>query len=359
MSFYNLAKPFLMRLDPEKAHNMTLKALKAGVFPMCPQLSLPMLEQTLWGLKFPNPLGLAAGFDKNAEVIGPMLRMGFGYVEAGTVTPKPQEGNPKPRVFRDPDHNAVINRMGFPNRGATVFKDNLTKFLDKKPRPTGIIGINIGMNKTQEEPVKDYVALIRSLGPMADYFTINISSPNTPGLRDLQKRGPLLELLDGVKEARAKACGDHPPPVLVKFAPDLDEAQCTEMAKTALEAEIDGLVLGNTTLARPEFLNQKFSNENGGLSGQPLTQKSTDMIARFYQLTEGKLPIIGVGGVSSAQDAYDKIKAGASLIQIYSGLVFHGPALIPSILTGLNEYMQRDGYASLQDVIGVNHKNTL
>ncbi|MEM7651496.1 MAG: quinone-dependent dihydroorotate dehydrogenase, partial [Pseudomonadota bacterium] len=327
VDLYALARPFLFTIKPETAHGLTITAMKNGLMPSCAAVNDPALEQTLWGLKFPNPVGLSAGFDKNAEVIGPSFKMGFGFVEVGTVTPKPQHGNPKPRIFRDPSNDAVINRMGFPNAGMNAFKANLEEFLGQSSRPKGVVGLNIGMNKTQKTPAKDYAVLIKMLGPMADYLAVNISSPNTPGLRDLQKREPLLELLSVIKEERRKACGDHPPPLLVKFAPDLDEAQQEELAQAALEAEIDGLILSNTTLARPDALPANFAAEKGGLSGQPLTEKSTQVIHNFYKLTGGKLPIIGVGGVSNGQQAYEKIKAGASLVQLYSALVFKGPGV--------------------------------
>lgn len=352
MSLYNLARPILFKIDPEKAHNMTLGFMKRGLVPSCDAITDPALEQTLWGLKFPNPVGLSAGFDKNAEVVGPAFKLGFGFVEAGTVTPKPQHGNPKPRVFRDPSNDAVINRMGFPNAGMNTFKANLETFLSGKNRPAGVVGINIGMNKSQSEPAKDYGVLIKMLGPMADYLTINISSPNTPGLRDLQKREPLMELLATVKAERTKACGDHPPPILVKLAPDLDEAQQEELAQTAMDAQIDGLILSNTTLDRPDTLPADFRSEKGGLSGAPVRDKSTAVIRNFYRLTKGQMPIIGVGGISSGADAYEKIKAGASLVQLYTGLVFQGPAVANSINKELLTLLQQDGHNHIADAIG-------
>ena len=356
-NLYKTVSPLLFTLDPEKAHNLTIKTLKAGLLPPpCETISDPALETELWNIKFPNPVGLAAGFDKNAEVIGPMLDMGFGFVEAGTVTPKPQEGNPKPRVFRDPSNNAVINRMGFPGAGMHTFKDNLTNFLSQTTRPSGVLGINIGMNKDQKNPAKDYGTLIKMLAPMADYLTINISSPNTPGLRDLQKREPLLDLLSVVIEERKKACGNHPPPVLVKLAPDLDTTQCEELAAALTEAKIDGMILTNTTLDRPSALPQKFAAEKGGLSGAPVKDKSTNMIRTFYKLTKGKIPLVGVGGISSGQDAYDKIKAGASLIQLYTGLVFEGPTVANSINKELLNLLKADGHTKISDAVGTDAK---
>jgi len=355
---YDLIKPFIYKTDPETAHNLTLKAMKMGAVPTCGAVKDASLESTLWHLKFPNPVGLSAGFDKNADVIGASLNMGFGFVEAGTVTPKPQDGNPKPRIFRDPKNEAVINRLGFPNRGVDVFEKNCAAYLKNKAKfKHGILGINIGMNKTQSEPIEDYKLLIKTLGPMADYLTVNISSPNTPGLRDLQKREFLMALIEALHKERKAACtGDNLPPLLVKLAPDLNAEQQEELAQTAIDAGIDGLILGNTTLDRPEFLPESFRGEGGGLSGQPLTEKSTGVISNFYKLTKGKMPIIGVGGVSSAKQAYDKIKAGASLVQLYSALVFHGPRLPNDINRGLVKLLQADGYTNISDAVGAGHK---
>lgn len=351
-NLYNILRPILFKFDPEAAHNATLKAMRLGLIPAQPRIDAPELEQTLWDLKFPNPIGLAAGFDKNAEVMRSSFKMGFGFVEIGTVTPKPQSGNPRPRVFRDPDNGAVINRMGFPNAGMRVFKDNLEKFLSHKKRPKGVIGINIGMNKDQKKPAQDYAALIKMLGPMADYLTINISSPNTPGLRDLQRREPLLELLSTIKDERKKACGNHPPPILVKLAPDLDESQCEELAGTVIDAGIDGIILTNTTLDRPNALNEGFREEKGGLSGQPLTDKSTNIIRTFYRLTNGAIPIVGIGGVSNGQQAYDKIKAGANLVQLYTSLVFKGPSVAYYVNSELSHLLKTDGFTNISQAVG-------
>lgn len=357
MSFpYKCIKKALFCIDAEKAHNLTLKAMKSGLSPKAPQFIDKSLTQTLWGLDFPNPVGLAAGFDKNAEVITAALKMGFGFVEAGTVTPKPQEGNPKPRVFRSPSNNAVINRMGFPNAGYSAFKENAANQL--KSNNIGVIGINIGMNKDQTEPEKDYRLLICELGPMADYLTINVSSPNTPGLRDLQSKENLLKLSEEVLEEREKSCGDKRPPILIKLAPDLNEDQQEEIATAIMQTEIDGLILTNTTLDRPENLNDiEFSQQAGGLSGQPLTGKSTNVIRNFYQLLDGSIPIIGAGGIASGEQAYEKIKAGASLIQIYSGMIYEGPSLIPSINKRIVQLLKEDGLNNISDAIGIDNKN--
>lgn len=350
---YAFIKPLIFKLAPEDAHDFTLRAMKSGLMPNPgPPVQSPALEVTLWGLKFPNPVGLAAGFDKNAEVIGPAFNLGFGFVEAGTVTPKPQHGNDKPRVFRDLKTESVINRMGFPNKGMNEFKRNIENFLGRKYKPRGVVGINIGMNKTQTEPTKDYAVLIQTLGPLADYLTVNISSPNTPGLRDLQRREPLLDLLGVIKEERKKSCGDHPPPILVKLAPDLDDNQQEELADAILESGIEGLILTNTTLDRPATLPKSFASEKGGLSGQPLTDKSTSVIRNFHNLTDGKLPIIGIGGISSGAQAYAKIKAGASLVQLYTGLVFKGPAVVNSINNELLRLLKADGFSHISEAVG-------
>ncbi len=350
---FQLAKPFLHRMDPENAHRMTLQALKAGVLPCPARVDDARLKVTLWDRSFPNPLGLAAGFDKNAEVVGPMLKIGFGFVEAGTVTPRPQEGNPRPRVFREAEHEAVINRMGFPNEGLETFRHNIERFFESKPKPPGIIGINIGMNKGQPDPAKDYCHLVRSLANYADYLTVNISSPNTPGLRNLQARENLMPLLERILDERAKTCGKtNAPPLLVKLAPDLTDEQLKDVAACLLEAKVDGVILGNTTLDRPDYLPAQFYEQQGGLSGRPLTDKSTGIIQKFYRHTEGKLPIIGAGGISSSEDAYAKIRAGASLVQLYTALVFQGPELVQDILAGLVKLMDRDGFTNISQAVG-------
>ncbi len=349
-------KPVLHAFDPETAHKLTIAAGKIGLTPNYSKILYPRLVSQVWDKEFLNPIGLAAGFDKNAEIVNPILKMGFGFAEAGTVTPKPQLGNPEPRIFRDNTNNAVINRMGFPNKGAEEFEKNIGKFLRQKNKIEAPVGINIGMNKDQEEPEKDYRYLIRCLGQYADYFTINISSPNTPGLRNLQQREHLLPLIKGAQEERRAVCNeDNMPPLLIKLAPDLEEKEQEEIAKTLLEADIDGIIVTNTTLERPEFLPREFSREAGGLSGAPLTEKSTRVVSNFYKFTKGKIPIIGAGGISNAQDAYDKIKAGASLVQLYSALVFHGPELISQLCRDLDTLLEKDGFNSISDAVGSAH----
>ncbi len=355
-SLYPVIRPFLLRMDAEGAHRMTIRALKALPIQTPSASTDPSLRVTLWDRHFPNPVGLAAGFDKNAEVIAPMLNLGFGFAEVGTVTPRPQEGNDRPRIFRDPANQAVINRMGFPNVGVNEFKINLEKFLDRRPLPNGLVGINIGMNKSQTDPAKDYCLLVRMLGPFADYLTVNVSSPNTPGLRDLQQKDVFLDLIGKILEERDRSCGkDMKPPLLVKLSPDLDEGQQSDLAAATLESGIDGLILTNTALARPAGLPRSFSEQKGGLSGQPLCKKSTAMIRNFYRLTGGKVPIIGVGGISSARDAYDKIRAGASLVQFYSALVFQGPGMVKRMTTELAAFLKADGFARVQDAVGVDN----
>lgn len=353
-ALYPVLRPFLFALDAETAHRLTIKVLKHLPSRPAPADD-PALRVTLWDRHFPNPLGLAAGFDKNAEVIAPMLGFGFGFVEVGTLTPRPQEGNPRPRIFRDPEHDAIINRMGFPSCGMNAFKANLEKFLDTRPRPNGLVGINIGMNKSQTDPVKDYCLLVRMLGPFADYLTVNISSPNTPGLRNLQDPEAFRELVAQVLEERTRACGKHmPPPLLVKLAPDLDEEQQEALAQAALESGINGLILTNTTLDRPDILPESFGQERGGLSGRPLTEKSTQVIRNFSRLTGGKLPIIGAGGVFSARDAYDKILAGASLVQLYSALAFQGPGMVKRMTSELVGLLKADGFSNIGEAVGKN-----
>ncbi len=354
---YELARPLLHRMDPETAHRMTLKGLK--MMPACtPGADDASLSTTLWGRTFSNPVGLAAGFDKNAEVIAPMFAFGFGFVEAGTVTPKAQEGNPRPRVFRSAVDQAVINRMGFPNEGMENFRHHFEGFLSAPKRPAGIVGINIGMNKDQTDPAQDYRALVKYLGPLADYLTVNISSPNTPGLRDLQKKENLLALLTQIMEERRISCSGNMPPLLVKLAPDIDETQQQDIAEAALAAGIDGLILTNTTLDRPDTLAQPFGTERGGLSGAPVREKSLRVLRNMYALTEGKMPLIGVGGISDGHDAYDKIKAGASLVQLYTALVFKGPAMVKEIKQTLISNLKRDGFTHIGQAVGIDHANT-
>ena len=354
LQLYKYAKPLVFKIDPESAHHITLRALKTGILRPCSSFSSETLKQTLWGLEFSNPVGLSAGFDKNAEVIAPILKLGFGCSEIGTVTPIPQNGNPKPRIFRAPENSAIINRMGFPNCGVEIFKENLEHYRKTHEPLSGIIGVNIGMNKEQNDPALDYCMLIKKLAHLADYLTINISSPNTPGLRDLQEKAPLTELLGRLTQTRAELEG-RKPPILVKLAPDLTEQQQEEIAETLMACKIDGVILSNTTLDRPDYLAEGFIAEKGGLSGSPVKDKSTNIIHNFYKLTKGELPIIGVGGISTAKDAYEKIKAGASLVQLYTGMVYEGPLIAQNINKGLAELLKQDGHESISDAIASDH----
>ncbi|MCB1681507.1 MAG: quinone-dependent dihydroorotate dehydrogenase [Alphaproteobacteria bacterium] len=358
LGLYRLARPVLFKLEPEKAHRMTLKFMKSGLMPVPQRIKASELEQTLWDLRFPNPVGLAAGFDKNAEVIRSVLEMGFGFMEAGTVTPLPQAGNPLPRVFRDPGSESIINRMGFPGEGSKVFASNFDRYKSEDVPPPGVVGINIGMNKDQKEPAADYNALIRAFAPKADYLTVNISSPNTPGLRNLQEQDALQNLLTSLVETLNHATGDlAPPPLLVKLAPDLTDEQQQQIADVLLDVRISGVVLTNTTTSRPPALPKSFASQSGGLSGKPLRSLSTQTIRNFYRLTGGKLPIIGVGGIFSGKDAYEKIRAGASLVQLYTGLVYRGPEIASSICRELIGRLNKDGFAHISEAVGADHRD--
>lgn len=348
--FDKIALSFLHQFDPEKAHDLTITALKSGALTTRAKKSNDALALSLFNRVFPNPVGLAAGFDKNAETIDAMLGYGFGFVEVGTVTPKPQEGNEKPRIFRDKASKHVINRMGFPNKGADYFEGMYNDFRISGENATGIVGINVGKNKDQDDALADYVELVHRFGKFADYLTVNISSPNTPGLRDLQDPEELLPFLRQlviVRNARSKT------PILVKLAPDLSTNQAKAIAKCVIDAGIDGIILTNTTLERPDFLPDNLKGEAGGLSGPVLQEKSNELIKLFYKETGGKLPIIGVGGIDSAESAYAKIKSGASLVQLYTGLIYHGPALVKKINKGLVKLLEADGYENISEAIGV------
>ncbi len=355
MGLYNLTKPLLFALSPEQAHGLALFGLKHGLVSADHQRDDDILSTQLWDMDFPNPVGLAAGFDKNAEVPCAMLAQGFGFVETGTVTPKPQAGNPKPRLFRLTEDQAVINRMGFNNLGLDVYAKNLIRRdgLGK----CGIVGANIGANKDSADPIGDYVTCLKRLLGMANYFTINISSPNTPGLRGLQGRDALDELLTRLVAAREEFSPARvKPPLLVKIAPDLDPAGLKDIADIALKHNIDGLIVSNTTVALKESLKSKFSGEAGGLSGAPLFELSTSRLSDIYRLTEGRIPLIGVGGIASGRDAYRKIRAGASLVQLYSAMVFQGPGLVRKIKLELTEALKEEGFTSLKDAVGADHK---
>lgn len=341
MDWFVCIRPLLMALEPEKAHRLTLLALKSGLAPSYKKNDAS-LKTTLWGRVFQNPLGLAAGFDKDAEVVSAMFKMGFGFVEAGTVTPRPQPGNKRPRIFRDAANESVINRLGFPGRGLEAFIRNIQNL---PKQSSGILGVNIGINKETPSPLEDYRQCMEKLSPFADYIAINVSSPNTAGLRNLQGREDLDRLLTGLATVRKT-------PVLLKIAPDLEPSQRADIAEVALKHRIDGLIISNTTVTRPAALLKNLQNEKGGLSGRLLRDISTETIRDFYGLTQGAMPIIGVGGISSAADAYEKIKAGASLVQVYTALIYQGPELITRILEGLAELLKQDGFQHVSEAVG-------
>ncbi len=342
--------PLLRCLDPEAAHTLTVRLLGSGLVPSCGGTDDPRLAQRLWGLNFPNPVGIAAGFDKNAEVPDALLRLGFGFVEAGTVTPRPQPGNPRPRCFRLPEQQAMINRFGFNNQGLEAFGRRLA--LRRRLRRPGVVGANIGRNKDSVDAIGDYVAGAYALAPLADYLVINVSSPNTPGLRALQDPEPLRALLNAVLAVRAELCLSRTPPVLLKIAPDLEPGDLEAVAEVSLDTGIDGLIVSNTTIARPGLDGVAVAAETGGLSGRPLFDPSTRVLAAIWRLTGGKLPLIGVGGIASAEDAYAKIRAGASLVQIYTALVYQGPKLVRDIKRSLPALLDRDGFSTLAMAVG-------
>ena len=326
MSFaFNLAKPLLHALDAEQAHRLTIKGLQLAPAIGAGPISNNVLKRRVFGLDFPNPVGLAPGFDKNAEVPDAMLRQGFGFVEIGTVTPLPQAGNARPRLFRLSEDKAVINRMGFNNDGQAVV---LQRLIERRTRG-GIIGVNVGANKDSSDRIGDYVKGIEVFEDVASYITINISSPNTPGLRNLQSKADLQKLLERVNAARKSR-----KPMLLKIAPDLAEADLRDVAQVCGGGAVDGVIISNTTLSRPP-LKSIHASETGGLSGKPLFELSTQCLAQFHQMSGGKIPLIGVGGISDAETALAKFKAGASLIQLYSALVYKGPSLVREICDGV------------------------
>ncbi|WP_224826385.1 quinone-dependent dihydroorotate dehydrogenase [Cognatishimia sp. MH4019] len=331
----------LRRIDPEAAHGMALKALNAGLGPKAGPVTSARLRTTFAGLDLPNPVGLAAGFDKNAEALGPLSRAGFGFLEVGAATPRPQPGNPKPRLFRLSEDSAAINRFGFNNDGM----DAICARLAAGPKDA-VIGLNLGANKDSADRAADFAQVLAHCAPHIAFATVNVSSPNTEKLRDLQGKAALAALLDGVMQAR----GDSPCPVFLKIAPDLTHTELTEIAEVATEAKIDAIIATNTTLSR-EVLRSAHKDEKGGLSGAPLFEKSTRVLARLATLTD--LPLIGVGGIASAEDAYTKIKAGASAVQLYTAMVYHGISLAGDIARGLDRLLERDGIATVAEAVGI------
>ena len=342
---HGVATRALRRLDPEAAHRLTIAALKAGLGPKAPRAPTPDLEVELAGLRLPNPIGLAAGFDKNAETPDAMLAAGFGFVECGTVTPLAQSGNPTPRLFRLSEDRAVINRLGFNNGGLEAYAARLAA----RPR-RGVVGANVGANKDAADRIGDYQTGLMRLWPLADYFTANISSPNTPGLRDLQSGDALQELLGRIAETRAaleRQGGRRP--VFLKVAPDLKTAEIEQIAEAAIAHGLDALIVGNTTLSRPAHLLSSHAMETGGLSGAPLMDLSTRVLSQFRDAARGRIALIGVGGIASGADAYAKIRAGASAVQLYTAMIYEGPGLVTRIKRDLSSRLRADGFKTIAE----------
>lgn len=337
--------------SPETAHNLAVQASKYNLIPRSHFKDPECLKTSLWNINFSNPVGMAAGFDKQGEAIDSLHRVGFGFVEIGSVTPVPQPGNPKPRVFRLPEDSAVINRYGFNSDGHETVLERLQNL--RKTETGCIIGVNLGKNKTSSDPVNDYVEGIKTFGEVADYLVVNISSPNTPGLRDWQHSSQLQELLTAVVSAKNQLPQPNKPPLLLKLAPDLTQQERKDIAKviSRKECTVDGLIISNTTVSR-DNLKSPAAVEQGGLSGKPLTTSSTNLIKDMFVLTKGKVPIVGVGGIFSGKDAYEKIRAGASLTQLYTAYIYHGPPRITKIKQELSDLLSADGYKSISEAVG-------
>jgi dihydroorotate dehydrogenase len=342
-AWYSVIDLFLSRLDAESAHGLALRALKSGLLPADRRPDAPSLAVQVWGRSLPNPIGLAAGFDKNAEVPDALLALGFGLVEIGSVTPRPQDGNPRPRLFRLAEDRGVINRMGFPGQGLDAARSRLAIRARR-----GFVGVNVGANKDSTDRAADYVACSVALAPYADYLVCNVSSPNTPGLRTLQGRAQLADLLKRVQDAIAV----KPVPLVVKIAPDASDDDLDDIVAVCRELRMDGIIVGNTTLSRPPSLLSARRGETGGLSGAPLTALSTDVLRRTAQRVERQFPLVGCGGVGSGADAYAKIRAGATLVQLYSAMVYEGPPLIRRIKDELAALLARDGFATVAEAVG-------
>jgi len=345
-----LARPLLRALDPEDAHALVMRAL-----PLAPAWAArapdpPTLAVEAFGLKFPNPLGVAAGLDKDGLVFAPLLRLGFGFAEVGTVTPRPQPGNPRPRLFRLEADEAVINRLGFNNEGFDALRRRLAG--GRRGAGAGIVGVNLGANKDTQDRAADYVAGIEAFVGLASYCTINVSSPNTPGLRDLQQKSALDALLARVMEARERVASGRRVPVLLKIAPDLTLEDLDELVAVARARRVDGMIVSNTTVGRPKYLRDRAADEAGGLSGRPLFALSTRMLAETYVRVDRAFPLIGVGGVDSGEAAFAKIKAGATLVQLYTALVFRGLGLVGDIKAELTRLLRRDGFQNIAEAVG-------
>lgn len=342
---YSLAKPFLFQLDAERAHSLTIAGLKTVPMGPAPK-SDPVLKTNVAGLEFPNPIGMAPGFDKNGEVPDALIRMGFGFAEVGTLTPRPQGGNPKPRIFRLIEDKAVVNRLGFNNQGQEQAMPRLRRM--KSRMGIGKLGINIGANKDSDDRIADYVIGVQNMAQLADYMTVNISSPNTPGLRALQDKSALEELLSAVMEARSK----NTVPVFLKVAPDLEPADVDDIVDVVSAQKLDAIIVSNTTISR-DNLKSRNQKETGGLSGAPLKDMALQRLKDFRKTSGGKIPLIGVGGIGSAEDAYERIRSGASLIQLYTAMIYEGPAIARCMAAELAKLLKRDGFASVADAVGI------
>jgi len=346
---FSVLRPFLFKLDPETTHDLAIKSLRFNYLPrkMFEVEDEQILNIELLGKNFPNPIGLAAGFDKSGEVYNSLLKFGFGFIEIGTVTPLKQFGNPKPRIFRLEDDGALINRLGFNNDGIEIIKNRI-----KSEKKKGVVGINIGPNKNTKDQKNDFCIGLKNFFDIADYITINISSPNTEGLRDFHDQKKLEDLLLALNKIKSENKINIP--LLLKISPDIKDNQISEIADTAIKNDISGIILTNTTNSNKDKLISDFKKEEGGLSGEPLQQISTNMIKKFYKQLSGKIPIIGVGGVNSGKSAYEKINAGASLLQLYTGLVYKGPSIVKDIKKELIQILKVEGLDNIKDAIGKN-----
>ena len=346
---FSVLRPFLFKLDPETTHDLAIKSLKFNYLPrkMFEVEDEQILNIELLGKNFPNPIGLAAGFDKSGEVYNSLLKFGFGFIEIGTVTPLKQFGNPKPRIFRLEDDSALINRLGFNNDGIEIIKNRI-----KSEKKKGVVGINIGPNKNTKDQKNDFCIGLKNFFDIADYITVNISSPNTKGLRDFHDQEKLEDLLLALNKIKSENKINIP--LLLKISPDIKDNQISEIADTAIKNDISGIILTNTTNSNKDKLISDFKIEEGGLSGEPLQQISTNIIKKFYKQLNGKIPIIGVGGVNSGKSAYEKIIAGASLLQLYTGLVYKGPSIVKDIKKELIQILKVEGLNNIKDAIGKN-----
>lgn len=356
MNYYSILKPILFLLNPETAHKIAVKAIQLDLAPKPKTKEYFSLKTKVFGIDFSNPIGMAAGFDKNAEIFANLFDYGFGFVESGTVTPIAQIGNPKPRIFRLEEDRAIINRLGFNNQGSKTVLENIIHHqtnLGKKPIK-GVFGINFGKNKDTKQALDDYLPLIEKFYGLTSYITINISSPNTKNLRNLQKAKELDMFLLAIqkKKQEMEQLKKIKVPILIKIAPDLEESEQEDIGELSLKHQIDGLIISNTTVKRQKNLQSQYRNEIGGLSGKPLFESSNQVLSNIYKLTKGNIPLIGVGGISSAKDVYQKFQCGASLVQIYSGLIYEGFGLIEEIKKQLDEMLKADGLKNISELTG-------